>query len=242
MKTVLMFAKAPEPGRVKTRLARSIGDDAAAALHDAFLRDLCADLARALGDSARRVLLYAGDPEHPAFVFAREHGWLLHPQPSGDLGDRLTEASRWAFEDEGAERVAMIGSDAPTLSARHLQAAWAALDTDGGGGGHDVSLVPSGDGGYVLLATRAHRPELYGHGVWSSHRTLGATLQAADDASVRLFDFWYDVDVIEDLELLRDHLVLHLARPGGREYGYTIHTLRELEARGVLPLPSIETP
>lgn len=213
--TVVMVAKAPLAGRAKTRLAAAIGAEAAAALAHAFLEDLTYCLNKI---PARRVIAWDLDDAHPAFDAARAAGFEFVRQPSGTLGERLDMLIR--AEARRADAVVVIGSDSPTLSAEMLTAAFERLE------GADVVLGPSFDGGYYLLGVRsawfrgAVPPEgphpLFTDIAWSTTEVLGQTLRRcrAIGARVELGPFWYDVDTVEDLSMLKTHLLDHL-RPSG---------------------------
>lgn len=201
MHTVLaIFVKHPRPGQVKTRLAADLGAQPAADLYAAFQADLAGRF-RKLGD--RQLLCFS--PNHPVsaayFSDLADGNYDLWPQPSGDLGVRLA-----AFFDEqfanGAERVVVIGSDSPTLPVDFIERAFERLTT------HDVVLGPATDGGYYLLGqSRAAHPLFRGID-WSSSRVLEQTVAyiQADRLRLSLLSPWYDVDTIDDLDLLRGHM------------------------------------
>lgn len=227
-RTVVMFAKAPEPGKVKTRLAASIGDERAAGLHAAFIADIGATVASVEG---RHVLAWSGDPDHPAFAPLRELDYDFMPQPEGDLGQRLDRAMR--REANRADAVVIIGSDSPTLMAEHLEDAFQKLQRA------SVVLGPSFDGGYYLIGVRSQwyldlAPDdavhpLFDEVSWSTADVLDQTLRRCRQMSCLcdLTAFWYDVDTIEDLNLLKTHLLEHL-RPSGRDLaGNTAKLLTE---------------
>ena len=215
--TVVVFAKAPLPGKVKTRLAASIGAEQAAAFAEAFIDDTCDTVARL---DARGVVAYAGDPEHPAFVRARGLGMQLRPQPDGDLGTRLETVLR--AEAANADTVTAIGADSPTMLPSHFEQSWSALQT------HDVVIGPSFDGGYYLLGLTAKillsqsAPHPIFDGIdWSTGAVLGQTLRRcrAIGALCELIGFCYDVDTLQDLQLLQTHLLEHL-RPSGLDVAH----------------------
>lgn len=197
-RAIVMFAKAPVAGDVKTRLGASIGYDEAARLHAAFIHDLV-DTIDSMG--VQGVLAYSGDPEHPGFEHAKRTGFEFVEQPDGDLGDRLSSIVEQLF-DRGFERLVVIGSDSPTLSVElHLMPAFAALDEA------DVVFGPSFDGGYYALGLNG--PHALFHDIpWSTRHVLEASWHKAQEASLlsTMLGFWYDVDVIEDLQFLRFHL------------------------------------
>lgn len=189
MSTLVVFARVPERGCVKTRLATAMGDDAALLLYEAFLDDTLAianEVASACG--AEIVVAVAG------------HGWTRSafvPQPAGDLGARIG-ALVDAYVATGP--VCIIGSDAPTLAASQIVRAFAELET------HEVVIGPGVDGGYWLIGARRSIPELLCDMPWSTPAVLGETLARLEGRSVSLVDFWYDVDEASDVALLRAHL------------------------------------
>src|SRR6185312_11085720 len=112
--TIVIFARAPELGAVKTRLAKAVGNERALALYEAFLDDTCT-LTQGLG--ARRVLAVAGDDDHPRIAhLAKSQRLAVEPQGEGDLGERMARAVARHVE---RGPVIIIGSDAPTLPRAH---------------------------------------------------------------------------------------------------------------------------
>ena len=184
-----VFAKAPVPGKTKTRLARVIGDEAAAALHVAFLWDTLA-LATSVTEC---VLFSAGDHEHPVLQEVAKHFGVRQVEQQGeDLGLRMMNAIDVLLEDHTT--AILIGSDAPSLPRRALEAACT----------KPLSFGPSTDGGFYLVGAQS-RPS-FENIPWSTPRTLKDTL--ARNPRGYLLEPWFDVDEWEDLETLR--LQLHL--------------------------------
>ncbi len=143
---MLVVAKAPVVGRVKTRLGADIGMDAAAALAAASLLDTLDACAEAVG-ADRCVLSLAGDLGHA--VGGSEirdclEGWTVHEQRGADFAERLVHAHL----DAGPGVVVQVGMDTPQLTARLLTDAAEALD------GHDATLGPAEDGGWWVLVRR----------------------------------------------------------------------------------------
>ena len=189
MSTLVVFARVPERGRVKTRLAATLGEDAALSLYEAFLDDtLAVAAAAATTCGADLVAAVAGS------------GWTrgaFVPQPAGDLGQRMG-ALVDAYVHAGP--VCIIGSDAPTLAPSQIARAFDALRD------REVVLGPGVDGGYWLVGARRMIPELLAEMPWSTPAVLGETLKRLRGRSVALVDFWYDVDDAAGLQLLRAHL------------------------------------
>jgi rSAM/selenodomain-associated transferase 2/rSAM/selenodomain-associated transferase 1 len=194
--TVLaLFAKAPVPGRVKTRLAKGIGEEAAARVYEASLLDVV-ETARRSGIPLR---LFVDDLPAAGDYFSRSFpGIRMEGQAPGDLGTRLVEAFERLF-GEGAERAIVMGSDSPTLPADHLRQAAGALDEA------DAVVGPAEDGGYYLLGLNRRSWPAAGalfQGIdWSTERVLDQTLRRAAESSItiRQAPTWYDIDTAADL-------------------------------------------
>jgi hypothetical protein len=196
---LVLFAREPAAGRVKTRLAAAIGAERAAVLYEAFLRDL----ARALVSPSWEAVVAADGTETPGLSGIFAAGWSLVPQGSGTLGDRLARAAAGAFA-AGAGRVALAGSDAPTMRASDVAAALAALDTS------DLAVAPAPDGGFSLAALRAgtSTTDLFAAIRWSTEFALPDLVRNAAALGLRAVTLPAipDVDVAEDLPPLRRRL------------------------------------
>ena len=157
---VIVFARAPVPGRCKTRLIPALGREGAAKLHR---RLVLKTLRTALGAGTTVELWCAPDTRHGFFLACRrEFGVRLRGQPSGDLGRRMSHALTRALY-EGADQVVLIGTDCPSLGHGDIRGAFSRLS-----GGKDCVLQASTDGGYVLIgAQRFERRALAGIR-WSS--------------------------------------------------------------------------
>ena len=203
--TILLFARHPAAGRVKTRLSPALPPALAAALYSALLADTLA--AAAGGGAARRELWWADEASAEALPVAVPADFAQRQQGGGDLGERLSEASAVALAAPGA-RVAIIGSDAPALTAAHLDAAFAALDA------HDIVLGPASDGGYWLIALSRPAPELFADMAWSTSGVLRETRARAERAglSVALLETLGDLDTPADFARLLGRVAAQ--RPG----------------------------
>jgi rSAM/selenodomain-associated transferase 1 len=222
VETLILFTKAPLPGKTKTRLAKERGDDAALRLSTAFLTDTAALCGRwrsrsaeagSAVDANRRLAFYV-DPlvEDPILVdLAWKAGARLELQQGKDLGERL----RHAFDAElarGARAVCAIGSDSPTLPLHLLDHAFRALLWE------RVIIGPTFDGGYWLVGAQRPAPNLFDNIPWSTAAVVArtASLLRTQGLAAHLLPFWYDVDEASDLERLVWHLKALHADSGGR--------------------------
>lgn len=189
--TVIVFAKAPEAGRVKTRLAAVLGMQGAARLAARMLDDA---LERAVHAGLGPVeLCCAPDASHPRFQLAAARGIRLSMQGEGDLGQRMRGALERALQSSG--RALLIGTDTPGLTPDHLRAAAAALGT------HPAVVVPAFDGGYALIGLCAPCPPLFDGIVWSTPQVMHQTRQRARTAGIALAEMEgvRDIDETGDL-------------------------------------------
>ncbi len=202
---LVVMAKAPIPGHVKTRLTPRLSPDHAAALARALLQDTV-ERVRSVAGAAVIVAV------EPADAVPDVQTWLppveLMPQPPGDLGHRMAAVMADRFA-RGAPAVVVIGSDHPTLPADVLARTIAWLRE----GRDEVVVGPAEDGGYYLLGVTRPHPELFDGIPWSGPAVLQATLEraAARGLPVRRLPTWYDVDTPDDLARLQKDLT---ADPG----------------------------
>ncbi len=187
---IILFAKAPLAGHVKTRLQEWLGADATLALHEAFVLDTL-DKLLTLGDFADIEL----HTDIKTDVWRRPRV-TVREQSAGDLGLKMLHALS-AGLTERRERVCIVGSDAPTLPSDHLHMLLASPA--------DVALGPCDDGGYYAISCRRTHAEMFRGVAWSSAVTLAQTEQSARRCglSVERGPSWYDVDLPQDLMRLR---------------------------------------
>ena len=190
-----IFAKRPAAGGVKTRLAVTIGADAAAALHARFVERtlVTAVAARAAGLVDEIELWCAPDANAAEFAAWRErHRISLRDQSGADLGDRMRTAVDSALV-RGARPI-LVGTDCPVLDFVYLARAVAALD------GSDAVFGPAEDGGYVLVGL-ARRVDVFTGIPWSTSDTMATTRAqlAAIGATWEELPMLWDVDEPRDL-------------------------------------------
>jgi len=192
-----IFAKAPQPGLVKTRLIPSLGAQTAAALHARLVeRTLATAQAARAGDVE---LWCSPDEQHPFFrsLFERS-GCPTRRQCEGDLGERMADASGRMLD--GASFAIIVGADCPALTADDLR-----LARDGLADGCDAVVGPAEDGGYYLIGLRRPRPAIFAGIDWGSERVLGQTRAALRSLGLRWRELalHWDVDRPSDLHRLR---------------------------------------
>ena len=198
-----IFAKYWEPGKVKTRLASSIGDTKAARVYEAFV---AATIARLSAIECQRVLAFSPVNENvqQAFELAELGNWSLVPQADGHLGERMTAYFDQQFQ-AGHERVVLLGTDSPNVPLVEVQESLEHLKSC------DVVLGPTHDGGYYLIGARKETPPIFQDIPWSTSNVLQATIDRLEqeEISYETLDPWYDVDEIYDLHQLIDDLRDH---------------------------------
>ena len=208
-KALILFARYPRPGSVKTRLSPPFTPEEAAALYRCMLLDTIAAVSRL--DTIDRYLFYVADPDAVDYFRSAAKEMTSLPQCDGDLGERMAGAFRLLFGN-GYREVAIIGSDAPDLPEEFIAEAFQSLDD-----GTDAVFGPAGDGGYYLLAMKQLREELFREIPWSSGEVLGRSQKVAEEngLQVALLPLWHDLDTVEDLlrpELLKEETGAPLTR------------------------------
>lgn len=191
---LIIFAKRPVPGRVKTRLSPPLSLAEAAGLYRAMLLDVIAKAATLPG--VDKHIFYVPEEGAAAFFAETAPGMACSPQDGDDLGERMANAFRALFA-AGYGRVAIIGSDLPDLPLSRVEEAFALLES----GEADAVFGPSEDGGYFLVAMGELHGGLFREIPWSSGEVLEMSLARGREAGLRVsfLPVWHDVDTMEDL-------------------------------------------
>ena len=189
--TIILFAKAPRLGFVKTRLARDVGEAQALQIYRA-LGSRAVDVARR---TQRQVIIYytPSDAESELRSWLGSAGLEFYSQTEGDLGERMDAAFAATLPDR--ESVCIVGMDVPGLTPTILGYAFDALAE------RDVVLGPAEDGGYYLIGLCEPRPELFEDVPWSTDTVFDVTsLRAREEGlSVAVIERLADVDTVDDL-------------------------------------------
>lgn len=185
---LLIFTRNPELGKVKTRLAKTVGDETALEIY-LFLLNKTKEVAQKV--SSDKAVFYSekiteNDQWNPE-IFKK------YLQLEGDLGMKMQHAFEQFFE-KGYEKVAIIGSDLYDITPEIIENAFEKLNTN------DVVLGPAKDGGYYLLGMKSIHKSIFQKKKWGTAAVLKETLENLKDKKISLLEELNDVDVFEDIE------------------------------------------
>jgi len=190
---IIVFARAPRPGAVKTRLIPLLGPEGAAALHARMVKHAIATARNAALGAVEIHCAPDCDDDFFRYCGNRYHAELV-AQASGDLGARMAAAASAALRAHA--RVLLTGGDCPALAARHLRAANQALLDE-----ESAVLVPAEDGGYVLLGLTRSDERLFEGIAWGSNTVLA-------DTRARLRNLgwhWRELETLWDVDRPEDY-------------------------------------
>tara|TARA_B110000483_G_scaffold233921_1_gene303276 strand:+ start:3336 stop:3935 length:600 start_codon:yes stop_codon:yes gene_type:complete len=185
---IIVFVRTPELGKVKTRLAKSIGDQSALTIYKLLLKHT----ASVIHDLSFDKVVYYSEKvkENDSWdtnLFRKK------VQKGTDLGERMQNAFETGFE-QGYEKVLIIGSDLYDIKPTHITSAFKALEI------HDITIGPSLDGGYYLLGMKQLYPALFKNKKWGTDSVLEYTLNDLKQQNVKLMEALNDIDTLEDLQ------------------------------------------
>ena len=197
-RTLIIMAKAPRPGSVKTRLAKNLPVQAVTELYRCLLNDTIG-LAQTLDRVEIALMCPASDVEELSIAVA--HSVRVVPQTGSGLAAALDSVFT-QFATVGRPGIIAFNSDSPHLSASALHSAFDVLETC------DLVIGPTHDGGYYLVGARSSHPNLFSHDGMGTATALEALLENASNLqlSVHVIDPFYDIDVAADLSQLADEL------------------------------------
>ena len=189
---IITFTRNPELGKVKTRLAKTIGNPSALAIYKKLLEHTESVLRPLTCDKA---VYYS--------VKIRENDiwdntiYQKHQQHGNDLGQRMANAFKHGFEND-YEKIVIVGSDLYDLKIEHINQAFEALEDN------DVVLGPAEDGGYYLLGMKELHAKLFQNKNWGTSSVLKETLDNLEQENVFLLETLNDIDVYSDIEKYND--------------------------------------
>jgi rSAM/selenodomain-associated transferase 1 len=191
--SLLVFARPPVAGQVKTRLAKSIGHEAALQVYRSLF---AVTVKTAAASAADDIFIYvAGTTNHPwVRSLAQQYGATLARQRGSDLGERMYNALAEQLEAE--KQSVLIGTDCPVLTADYIDRTFAMLAS-----GSNVVIGPAEDGGYVLVGANQVRREWFSNIDWGTDRVFRQTREQIrkSGGSLAVMETLWDVDRHEDL-------------------------------------------
>jgi hypothetical protein len=192
-RTVLVFLRAPEKGKVKTRLNQGLNPSIVLSLYKSFVRDTLNTIQKS-GYPAR--LCYTPKNQKLAITEWLGPGFRYYAQQGKTLGERMANAFERAFQDS-VKAALLIGTDTPQLPSRFIHDAFAALKE------HHAVVGPSDDGGYYLIGFRhdSFRKLFFDLSCWGTDRVYGDTIAVLVRHGLRVhaLPFLRDIDHLEDL-------------------------------------------
>jgi rSAM/selenodomain-associated transferase 1 len=200
-----IMAKAPRPGKVKTRLSPPLTPEQAAAINTCFLRDTTTNIASLAEDAAcSGVISYTPVGDEHLFEGLLPPGYRLVPQRGDGFGERLLTTAQDLLAC-GFSSVCLIDSDSPTVPREAFEMAVDALQQPG----DRIVLGPSQDGGYYLIGMKLAHPAPFENITWSTASVFAETVAAIHSIGVELITLplWYDVDDAATLSILRAELI-----------------------------------
>jgi rSAM/selenodomain-associated transferase 1 len=196
-KILVVMAKKPEKGKVKTRLCPPLSQEQAMNLYQNFLLDKIEQVSKV--KNVLPTLAYAPESAEKFFREIVPKNFELMPQNGLDLGERLTNVFEELFSDN-FEQIVIIGSDSPTLPTSYIEKSFFLLNKKD----IDVVLGPCDDGGYYLIGSKSFISSLFEEISWSTSKAYDETIKRIEISDLRLATspVWYDVDSIDDLKRL----------------------------------------
>ena len=189
---IITFTRNPELGKVKTRLAKTIGNPSALAIYKKLLEHTKSVLRPLTCDKAVYYSVKIRDKDIWDNTIYQKH-----QQNGNDLGERMANAFKHGFEND-YEKIVIVGSDLYDLKTAHINQAFEALEDN------DVVLGPAEDGGYYLLGMKQFYPKLFQNKNWGTDTVLKETLDNLKQENVFLLDILNDIDVYSDIEKYND--------------------------------------
>ncbi|GAB3001467.1 TIGR04282 family arsenosugar biosynthesis glycosyltransferase [uncultured Cyclobacterium sp.] len=187
-KAIIVFQKFPSPGKVKTRLAATIGNEKAVYIYSYLLNYTHKILSSIKADV---LIFHEGQIDKQQYA---EDNYSFYPQCGKDLGQKMSNAFDQTFE-QGYDQIIIIGTDCLELRSRHIEEAFACLKNN------DLILGPAEDGGYYLIGLNKNDGQLFENIVWSSDSVFANTMAIATEKQlkVHLLECLNDIDEYSDL-------------------------------------------
>lgn len=185
---VIIFTRNPKLGKVKTRLAKTIGNESALDVYKLLLGHTESVIRNIACDKA----VYYSEHIKDNDIWKRDI-YQKHLQKGNDLGERMLHAFKIAFE-HGFKKAVIIGSDLIDLQVKHIEEAFQNLDT------YDVAIGPAEDGGYYLLGMKSLHGHLFKGKKWGTSSVLSDTMHDLQNLDVFLLEELNDIDTYDDIK------------------------------------------
>jgi len=183
---LIVFVKNIRLGKVKTRLAQTIGDENAFLIYKELVK-ITEKATQQLQNCA--IQIFFSD----VIIKTKWKGCEKFIQQGNNLGEKMQHAFQQGFAS-GYEKIVLIGSDLPDISAPIIQQGFDALNSN------DIVFGPAEDGGYYLVGMNKLHPTIFQNKPWSNEELLSVTLKELSDYKLQLLPFLNDIDVYEDLK------------------------------------------
>lgn len=195
--SIIIMAKVPRAGNVKTRLQPFLSPEQCAEISEAFLEDAI----NKAQNAADELIIAFSPPSERDYFTKFENKFRFVEQKGANLGEKMFNAFQFAFLNN-SDAVVMIGTDSPTFPPEFITQAFNRLEKS------DAVLGKTKDGGFYLIGLRGLRKEIFENIGWSSAETFEQTARNIENLGwlLALLPVWYDVDFPEDLELLKKDL------------------------------------
>ncbi len=197
-KVIIIMAKVPIAGTVKTRLQPFLSVEQCTELAECFLRDT---VSKAKSLSNELIIAYTPGEKRDVLLAILPNEQIFIEQKGVNLGDKMFHAFEFAFS-QNSDAIVMIGTDSPTFPAQFITQAFEMLPET------DAVLGETADGGFYLFGLRKLKKEIFETVEWSSPKTFEQTARNIEnlDLKLSLLPNWYDVDTPDDLKRLKKDL------------------------------------
>ncbi|WAC01414.1 TIGR04282 family arsenosugar biosynthesis glycosyltransferase [Lacinutrix neustonica] len=187
---IITFTRNPELGKCKTRLAKTVGDEAALRVYKYLLQHTEKVIKQVDADKA---VYYSDNIKENDFWEASV--FQKHQQVGQDLGERMQKAFENGFMN-GYEKIVIVGSDLFHLQPTHINEAFHGLDAN------DVVIGPAEDGGYYLLGMKTLHASVFKNKNWGTETVFKDTVANLKQNKIQLLETLNDIDLYEDLEYI----------------------------------------
>ncbi|HLV15572.1 MAG TPA: TIGR04282 family arsenosugar biosynthesis glycosyltransferase [Xanthomarina sp.] len=198
-KAIIIFARNPELGKCKTRLAKTIGEKAALNVYKYLLQHTANITEKVAADK----FIFYSEHIHKNDIWD-EDIFIKRLQQGTDLGSKMQNAFTELF-NSGYEKVLIVGSDILDLKSEHITNSFHKLET------HDIVIGPALDGGYYLLGMKQLHPQIFENKFWGTETVLKDTLNELQHENVCLLEKLNDIDTFDDLNknVILKELITH---------------------------------